>query len=452
MECFVEKIFFQHVKLLLVLLVNIHFIVVTATEYFNNGFSSTENLLLYCEQQTGIRETVTWDLKEGRCVIKESVEEMHNYHTYAKGLPLKKLDYTNFKVLHNYDSCDEWQQKPFLTVSSTCRLHVSFDISKLSSKYTIYNATFSVFSSFWDGKEEQPVALDVGLSKSHPIENPGLATKIAKNTLITTLHVKPLDVESIVNIKNIIQSQQRIINLDQEFSRRATLSQSLNLFLDWHPLINADATYIKLHSTRNAYENHLLSPRINIEYSDETWIAVEPRTIPINRSTSYLINGLFDMNEQYACAVTFVPKLSNITEIIRGSPMLPNSTTTLICEVPKILNEYNKQCNSSNNNGRSPSKNNWARCYETLLFNVYRLYKKIVPVKNSEKFIEESEQFVELNYNGGNFQDQYLAISSPLTKRPAQYNSQLERPGGYAAWNGVDLEYFDKTYDPNDYR
>ena len=59
-------------------------------EYFNNGISSTENLLLYCEQQTGIRESVTWDLIEGRCVLKESVEEMYNYHTYDKFL----IEYT----------------------------------------------------------------------------------------------------------------------------------------------------------------------------------------------------------------------------------------------------------------------------------------------------------------------------------------------------------------------
>ena len=421
-------------------------------EYFNNGISSTENLLLYCEQQTGIHESVTWDLIEGRCVLKESVEEMFNYHTYDKALPLKTLDYKNFKVLHNFDDCDEWKQKPLATVSNDCRLHISFDISKLSSTYTIYNATFGIFPSFWDGEEEQAVALDVGLTKSHPEENPGIATQIVKTTFNTTLHIKPLDVQSIVNIKNIIRSQQRIIHLDKEFSRRPTLSNSLNLFLEWNPTLNHDATYVKVYSTRSEYENHLLWPRINIQYSNEKWMDVNPRTIPINRSTSYVINGLFDMNEQYACAVTFVPILSNITKIIRGSPMLPNSTTTLICEVPKILTEYNKQCNSSDNNRMYPSSNNWAKCYETLLFNVYRLYKKMVPVKNTEKIIEESKHFIELKYDGRNFQDQYLVLSAPLTKRPATYNNQLERPGGYEGWNGIDLEYFDKTYDPNDFR
>ena len=83
-----------------------------------------------------------------------------------------------------------------------------------SSTYTIYNATFGIFPSFWDGEEEQAVALDVGLTKSHPEENPGIATQIVKTTFNTTLHIKPLDVQSIVNIKNIIRSQQRIIHCD----------------------------------------------------------------------------------------------------------------------------------------------------------------------------------------------------------------------------------------------
>ena len=76
----------------------------------------------------------------------------------------------------------------------------------------------------------------------------------------------------------------------------------------------------------------------------------------------------------------------------------------------------------------------------------------MVPVKNTEKIIEESKHFIELKYDGRNFQDQYLVLSAPLKKRPATYNNQLERPGGYEGWNGIDLEYFDKTYDPNDFR
>ena len=75
------------------------------------------------------------------------------------------------------------------------------------------------------------------LTKSHPEENPGIATQIVKTTFNTTLHIKPLDVQSIVNIKNIIRSQQRIIHLDKEFSRRPTLSNSLNLFLEWNPVL-----------------------------------------------------------------------------------------------------------------------------------------------------------------------------------------------------------------------
>ena len=130
-------------------------------EYFNNGISSTENLLLYCEQQTGIRESVTWDLIEGRCVLKESVEEMFNYHTYDKALPLKTLDYKNFKVLHNFDDCDNGQ-KPLATVSNDV-VYIFHDISKLSSTYHL-QCNIWHFPSFWDGEEEQAVALDVGLT------------------------------------------------------------------------------------------------------------------------------------------------------------------------------------------------------------------------------------------------------------------------------------------------
>ena len=105
--------------------------------------------------------------------------------------------------------------------------------------------------------------------------------------------------------------------------------------LEWNTQSNNDASHIK-HIQQGGYKKRKLYPKMTVIVNDETWTAVEPRTIPINRSTSYLVNGKFDMNEKYACSVVFLPK-SNITNQIRGEAMLPNSTTTLICEIPKIL-------------------------------------------------------------------------------------------------------------------
>ena len=100
-------------------------------EYVNNGVSSTQELLLYCEQQTGIRESVEWDLQEGRCILKRSVETFYNFHKYEDAIPLQSLDYENFEVVDNYDECDEWRQKPLLTVSMS--LAHTFDVSRLPS-------------------------------------------------------------------------------------------------------------------------------------------------------------------------------------------------------------------------------------------------------------------------------------------------------------------------------
>ena len=422
----------------------------SGTEYINNGVSSTQELLLHCEQQTGIRESVEWDLQEGRCVLKRSVETFYNFHDYEDAIPLQSLDYGNFEVVDNYDECDEWRQKPLLTVSRECRLHITFDVSRLPSSATLYNATFSISADYWDGHAEQPVVLDLGIGQVYPEENVGEATAIVKATQNTTLTVRPLDVQSTANIKHILESQLSIMRTDKKFSRRQGKPHTLTLFLEWNTQSNNDASYIKLHSTRSGYKKRKLYPKMTVIVSDETWTAVEPRTIPINRSTSYLVNGKFDMNEKYACSVVFLPKKSNITNQIRGEAMLPNSTTTLICEIPKILKDYEKQCNTTGS--WHISGNNWARCYETLQFRVHRLFRKIVPIVNTDTFIEASRHFIDVTYDGLDLTDQYLVISTPNTKRPATYNNQLERPGGYSGWNGMDASYFGKSYDPNDFR
>lgn len=420
------------------------------TEYVNNGVSSTQELLIHCEQQTGIRESVEWHLQEGRCVLKRSVETIYNFHEYEDAIPLRSMDYRSFKVVANYDECDEWRQKPLLTVSRGCRLYVAFDVSKLPSSATLYNATFSVSADYWDGNAEQSIVLDLGIKQQYPEESVGEATAIVKSTQNTTLFVRPLDVKSTANIKHILESQLNIMRFDKTLKRRQDKPHILSLFLEWNTQLNMDASYIKLHSTRSGYEKRELYPKMTVTVSDESWTAVEPRVIPINRSTSYLVNGNFDMNEKYACSVVFLPKKSNITNQIRGEAMLPNSTSTLICEIPKILEDYNKQCNTGGS--WHISGNAWARCYETLNFRVHRLYRKIVRVANTNTFIEASRHFIDVTYDGLVLADQYLVVSSPNTKRPAIYNSQSERPGGYVGWNGLDASYFSKTYDPNDFR
>ena len=93
----------------------------------------------------------------------------------------------------------------------------------------------------------------------------------------------------------------------------------------------------------------------------------------------------------------------------------------------------------------------WARCYETLQFWRSSIVPKIVPVVNTDTFIEASRHFIDVTYDG---LDLPISIwfSEPHTKRPATYNNQLERPGGYSGWNGMDASHFSKTYDPNDFR
>ena len=70
--------------------------------------------------------------------------------------------------------------------------------------------------------------------------------------------------------------------MDKRFSRRQGKPHTLNLVLDWNTQSNKDASYIKLHSTRSGYKKRDLYPKMTVIVSDETWAAVEPRTIPIN--------------------------------------------------------------------------------------------------------------------------------------------------------------------------
>ena len=384
-------------------------------------------------------------LSEGRCVRKHPAPP-----TIVPGIPDRiPLLTLTLPLMRDSDSADKHSRRDFLTVSTVrpgkteyskkkpeSKVSLEFDFSVVPTDCTIYESFLNMSASYWDGSEENTVTLGVNLTT-----NVNSKTEVVVNNTPEALIVfeSPFALTARSNLTTIVRTQQNFLDIYRP-RPKYTLHEAKTLRLDvgWKET-SLDATYIKLISSRLGHREVAQWPSAQIMYSAEKWYSVQPRTLEMNRSTTYTVTGRFDFHEMYQCG------LSSKYATLLGPLMHPESVSTLLCQVPNVSNAM-RVCNESS----SQSVNNWKVCYDTFSFHVYRVWKRYVPVANTADSIEIADIHVPIYYTG-HVNEAKVMVTPTTRKRPVEWNTQADR-GGEAVWNGPSDQHFGKRYMPNDNR